>query len=172
MTNVGEDPFDRLMASVDPPLIVLTTSAEEQWAGCLVGFHAQSSITPHHYSIWLSKANHTYRVGLRAAHFAVHFLNAGDLALAERFGTLTGEDTDKFAGVDVEPDQNGVPRLSACQNWMSLDRIAILDDGGDHVCLTTRLSSAHADGDFAPLRLSNAAHLDPGHGNTERAVRP
>jgi len=170
--RVGEDPFDTLMASVDPPLIVLTTSAENQWAGCLIGFHAQSSITPHRYSVWLSKANHTYRVGLRAEHFAVHFLTAEDLALAERFGTLTGEDTDKFAGMDVDPDQNGVPRLTACQNRMTLDRIAILDDGGDHVCLTTRLSSAHTDGHFAPLRLSNAAHLDPGHGNRERAVQP
>jgi flavin reductase (DIM6/NTAB) family NADH-FMN oxidoreductase RutF len=170
--NVAEDPFDTLMASVDPPLIVLTTSAEDQWAGCLVGFHAQSSITPHHYTVWLSKANHTYRVGLRAAHFAVHFLTPADLPLAERFGTLSGEDTDKFAGMDVHPDENGVPRLRACQNWMSLDRIAILDDGGDHVCLTTRLSSADTEGDFTPLRLSSAAHLDPGHGNTERAVRP
>ena len=172
MKRVGEDPFDTLMASVDPPLIVLTTSAENQWAGCLIGFHAQSSITPHRYSVWLSKANHTYRVGLRAEHFAVHFLTAEDLALAERFGTLTGEDTDKFAGMDVDPDQNGVPRLTACQNRMTLDRIAILDDGGDHVCLTTRLSSAHTDGHFAPLRLSSAAHLDPGHGNRERAVQP
>ena len=169
---MAEHPFDALMALIDPPLIVLTTCAEEQWAGCLVGFHAQSSITPQHYSVWLSKANHTYRVGLRAAHFAVHFLTAEDLALAERFGTLTGEDTDKFAGLDVDPDQNGVPRLGACQNWMSLHRIAILDDGGDHVCLTTRLSSAHTDGDFVPLRLSSAAHLDPGHGNKERAVQP
>jgi len=169
---VAEDPFDSLMASIDPPLIVLTTSAEGQWAGCLVGFHAQSSITPHHYSVWLSKANYTYRVALRAAHFVVHFLAAEDLPLAERFGTLTGEDTDKFAGMDVDPDPDGVPRLTACPNWMSLDRIAILDDGGDHVCLTTRMSSAHTAGDFTPLRLSGAAHLDPGHGSQDRAVHP
>jgi flavin reductase (DIM6/NTAB) family NADH-FMN oxidoreductase RutF len=169
---VGADAFDGLMSSVDPPLIVLTTSAENQWAGCLVGFHAQSSITPQHYSVWLSKANYTYRVGLRAAHFVVHFLTPDDLSLAERFGTLTGEDTDKFAGVDVQPDPNGVPRLTSCQNWMSLDRIAMLDDGGDHVCLTTRVSSAHTGGDFVPLRLSGAAHLGPGHGNEERAVQP
>jgi flavin reductase (DIM6/NTAB) family NADH-FMN oxidoreductase RutF len=106
---VSDDAFSALMASVDPPLIVLTTAAEGERAGCLVGFHAQSSITPQHYCVWLSKANHTYRVGLRAAHFVVHFLTAQDLALAERFGTLTGEDTDKFAGVDFTLDDHGVP---------------------------------------------------------------
>ncbi len=46
---MSDDAFDTLMASADPPLIVLTTAAEGQQAGCLVGFHAQSSITPQHY---------------------------------------------------------------------------------------------------------------------------
>ncbi len=169
---MSDEAFETLMGSADPPLIVLTTAAEGERAGCLVGFHAQSSITPPHYSVWLSKANHTYRVGLRAAHFAVHFLTAQDLALAERFGTLTGEDTDKFAGVDFSLDEHGVPLLEACPSRMSLERIAVLDDGGDHVCLTTRVSSAHTAEGFVPLRLSGADHLDPGHDSQERAVQP
>ena len=110
---MSDDAFGTLMASADPPLIVLTTAAEDEQAGCLVGFHAQSSIEPQHYCVWLSKANHTYRVGLRAKHFAVHFLTVADLSLAERFGTLSGEDTDKFEGIDVELDENGVPLLEA-----------------------------------------------------------
>ena len=169
---MSEDAFDTLMAAADPPLIVLTTAAEDEQAGCLVGFHVQSSITPQHYCVWLSKANHTYRVGLRATHFAVHFLTADDLTLAERFGTLSGEDTDKFAGLDVDLDEYGVPLLDACPNRMSLERISLLDDGGDHVCLTTRVSSAHTTGDFKPLRVSDATHLDPGHGSEERAIQP
>ncbi len=168
---MSEGAFDALMAAADPPLIVLTTAAEDEQAGCLVGFHVQSSIMPQHYCVWLSKANHTYRVGLRATHFAVHFLTTDDLTLAERFGTLSGEDTDKFAGVDVDLDQHGVPLLRACPNRMSLERISLLDDGGDHVCLTTRVSSANTDGDFTPLRVSEAAHLDPGHGSEERAIQ-
>ena len=169
---MSDDAFGTLVASADPPLIVLTTAAEDERAGCLVGFHAQSSITPQHYCVWLSKANHTYRVGLRAAHFAVHFLTAGDIALAERFGTLSGDDTDKFADLDVDLDQHGVPLLRSAPNRMLLERIAVLDDGSDHVCLTTRVSSADTGGSFAPLRVSDATHLDPGHGNEERAIEP
>lgn len=169
---MSDDTFDTLMASADPPLVVLTTTAEKVRAGCLVGFHAQSSITPQHYCVWLSKANHTYRAALRAAHFAVHFLTTGDVALAERFGTLSGEDTDKFAGLDVDLDRFGVPLIRACPNRMSLDRIAVLDDGSDHVCLTARVRSAHTSGGFVPLRVSSAAHLVPGHDSDERAVRP
>jgi flavin reductase (DIM6/NTAB) family NADH-FMN oxidoreductase RutF len=169
---MGDDAFGTLMASADPPLIVVTTAAEDELAGCLVGFHVQSSISPEHYCVWLSKANHTYRVSLRAAHFAVHFLTAEDLPLAERFGTISGEDTDKFEGMDVDIDEFGVPLLRACPNRMSLERITMLDDGSDHVCLTTRVSSASTDGDFEPLRVSSAAHLDPGHDSERRAIQP
>jgi flavin reductase (DIM6/NTAB) family NADH-FMN oxidoreductase RutF len=169
---MSEGAFEALMSSVDPPLVVVTTAAEGEQAGCLVGFHAQSSITPQHYCVWLSKANHTYRVGLRARHFAVHFLMAGDLGLAERFGTQTGEDTDKFAGLDVELDDYGVPLLQACPNRLALVRLAMLDDGSDHVCLTTRVRSATSGGGFTPLRVSDAAHLDPGHESEERAIEP
>jgi flavin reductase (DIM6/NTAB) family NADH-FMN oxidoreductase RutF len=169
---VSDDAFDTLMASADPPLIVLTTAAEDERAGCLVGFHVQSSITPEHYCVWLSKANHTYRVSLRAAHFAVHFLTDQDLAIAERFGTRSGEDTDKFAGLDLDVDEFGVPLLRACPNRMSLERIAVLDVGGDHVCLTARVTSAAAREEFVPLRVSNATQLDPGHDSEERAIQP
>ena len=169
---MSDDAFDTLMAAADPPLIVLTTAAEEEPAGCLVGFHAQSSITPHHYCVWLSKANHTYRVGLRATHFGVHFLTTDDFAIAERFGTLSGEDTDKFAGYDVDLDPHGVPYLTACPNRMSLERIALLDDGSDHVCLTTRVLAARSAKSFEPLRVSRAVHLVPGHESEERAIEP
>ena len=170
--NVSDDAFGTLMASADPSLIVLTTSFKNEQAGCLVGFHAQSSISPQHYCVWLSKANHTYRVSLRAAHFGLHFLTAQDFTVAERFGTLSGEDTDKFAGIDVDLDENGVPLLVACPNRMSLERIAVLDDGSDHVCLTTRVSAANVTGPFVPLRASSATHLAPGHSSEERAIRP
>ena len=55
---------------------------------------------------------------------------------------------------------------------MSLERIALLDDGGDHVCLATRVRSAATGGRFVPLRVSSATHLDPGHESEERAIQP
>lgn len=169
---MDEHAFEALMAAADPALVVVTTAVEGERAGCLVGFHAQSSISPEHYCLWLSKANHTYRVGLRSAHFAVHFLSSADLALAERFGTLTGEDTDKFAGLDLRSDENGVPLLEACPQRLLLERLTILDDGGDHACLTARVRSAQMPGDLEPLRLSAVEHLSAGRDSGERSVHP
>lgn len=161
-----------LMTSVDPAMIVLTTVAEGSRAGCLVGFHCQSSIGPEHYCVWLSKANRTYEVALRARHFAVHFLASDDLPVAEHFGTASGQDVDKFAELDLETDGYDVPLLRSCPNRVLLDRITLLDDGGDHVCLTARVRRVDTAGPFTPLRLSDVAHLDPGHEAEERAIQP
>ena len=164
--------FDTLMAVADPPLVVLTTAAENKRAGCLIGFHGQSSMAPRHYCVWLSKANHTYLAGLRAGHFALHFLTEKDLGLAQRFGTLCGENIDKFEGLDLDTDQNGVPLLTECPNRLLLERVAVLDDGGDHVCLTTKVTSGQTGGPFVALRVSAVSHLEPGHDSGERAIHP
>jgi len=166
------DGFTRLMAAADPAMIVVTTAVEGEQAGCLVGFHGQASIDPEHYCVWLSKANHTYRVGLRATRFAVHFLAAADLAVAEHFGTVSGEDVDKFADIDVAETPDGVPVLAACPHRLLLERITLLDAGGDHVCLTGRVISAESSGSFEPLRTSAVAHLDPGRSSEERVIQP
>ena len=106
------DPFADLMAKVDTAMIVVTTASGDIRAGCLAGFHSQCSIDPPRYAVWLSKANHTYRVALLAEHFGVHFLTTDDRDIAERFGSLSGDDTDKFSGLEWEPGDGGVPLLA------------------------------------------------------------
>lgn len=169
---MSEEEFNGLMSSADPALIVVTTAAEKEQAGCLVGFHAQSSMAPAQYAFWLSKANHTYRVSLRAAHFALHFLTADDLAMAQRFGARSGEKVDKFRGLETVTAEQGVPLLSALPNRMVVERIAMLDDGGDHVAITARVVTTETTGSFVPLRLSQLGDLPAGRDNEERAIHP
>jgi flavin reductase (DIM6/NTAB) family NADH-FMN oxidoreductase RutF len=169
---VDDDAFGTIMASLDTPLVIVTTALDEERAGCLVGFHVQSSIDPDRYCVWLSKANHTYRVALRSTYLAVHFLTSDDLPLAAAFGTVSGDDTDKFAGLAVNRGPGNVPLLDACRHWLVLRRIALLDEGGDHVCVSSERVAARTTGPFEPLRLHRAAHLVPGHRNDERNSPP
>jgi flavin reductase (DIM6/NTAB) family NADH-FMN oxidoreductase RutF len=164
--------FNTLMAALDSPLIVVTTADERERAGCLVEFHVQSSIEPQRYCVWLSKANYTYRVALHSSHLVIHFLTADDLPLAELFGTRTGDTVDKFAGLDVDSGPGGAPVLRQCQHWVAVRRVALLDEGGDHVCLTTEPVAAESAGSFRPLRVSQASHLRAGHGPGERPEPP
>jgi flavin reductase (DIM6/NTAB) family NADH-FMN oxidoreductase RutF len=169
---MSADPFDSLMTSLDPSMVVATAAAGDERAGCLVGFHSQSSIEPGRYCVWLSKANHTYRVTLLAAHLGIHFLTAGDRQLAELFGTVSGDDVDKFALVEAEVGAEGVPVLAACPHRLVARKTAVLDEGGDHVCVVTEPVEAATAGPFAPLRLSAVADLHPGHDAADRPTPP
>jgi flavin reductase (DIM6/NTAB) family NADH-FMN oxidoreductase RutF len=169
---MAEHDFNTLIAALDSPLIVVTTADKRERAGCLVEFHAQSSIEPQRYCVWLSKANYTYRVALQSSNLVIHFLTADDLPLAERFGTQTGDVVDKFDGLLVDSGPGGAPVLRQCPNWVAVRRIALLDEGGDHVCLTSEPVAVHTAGPFRPLRISQAGHLKAGHGAGERPEPP
>jgi flavin reductase (DIM6/NTAB) family NADH-FMN oxidoreductase RutF len=160
--------FTELVTQLDPAMALVTTAAAGERAGCLVGFHAQCSIAPNRYVVWLSKANHTYRVALHAQHLAVHFLDQRDRPIAEHFGTTSGDRVDKFADCDWQPAQDGVPLLSACGNRFVGRKVALLDEGSDHVCLVLEPVEATATGDLRPLRLSQVDDLTPGHEAEER----
>ena len=164
--------FTDIMSSLDVPLIVVTASDGNERAGCLVGFHTQSSIEPERFCVWLSKANHTYRIALRATHLGIHFLTTDDLPMAAHFGTLTGDNCDKFADVEAQTGLGHVPVLVSCANRLIVKRTVLVDEGGDHVCMAAEVASAVSPGPFAPLRLSDASHLEAGHDSEERQTPP
>jgi flavin reductase (DIM6/NTAB) family NADH-FMN oxidoreductase RutF len=166
-----DDVFDLMMTSLDAPVAVVTTAALGERAGCLIGFHAQCSISPRHSAIWLSKANYTYRVGLHADHFAVHWLTEEDRSVAELFGASTGDEIDKFAHCEWESGPADVPLLTACPNRMVGRRIALLSESSDHVCMVLEPVLVSG-GRFRPLRLSAVSDIDPGHGVDERPEPP
>jgi flavin reductase (DIM6/NTAB) family NADH-FMN oxidoreductase RutF len=164
--------FETLVTAIARPMLVVTTVAGNARAGCLVGFHCQCSIEPPGYAVWLSKANRTFEIAMLADRFALHFLDEGDLHLAELFGTVTGDDEDKFEQCAWHPGADGVPLLDDCTVRMDTTRVAIHDSGGDHVCFvlaprTVALSS----GDVTPLESTALGDLSAGHAADDRRTR-
>ena len=158
------DRFADMEARFDPPLVIVTTAALGTRAGCVVGFHGQSSIDPVRYAVWISKANYTYRVALLAGHLAVHRLDGRHRRLAQAFGGSTGDEVDKFAGVRHEDGPFGVPLLTDCDDRFVLERVSMWDDGGDHVCFIG--APVHVDlgtHGSAALRVSDAHDIEAGH---------
>jgi flavin reductase (DIM6/NTAB) family NADH-FMN oxidoreductase RutF len=157
------DGFDDLMAAADPALVVVTTARADELAGCLVGFHAQVSIEPPRYAVWLSRLNRTCRVARLASHVAIHFLTDGDRELAELFGAETGDDIDKFARTSWTPGPGGVPLLDACPHRLVGRRVTLIDEGGDHACFVSSPIRTDSDGPFVPLRMGAVAGMPAGH---------
>jgi len=159
--------FDEFISRVDHPMIIVTTTALGTHAGCMVGFHAQCSIEPPIYAIWLSKANRTFRLAAHADIFALHFLEKNDYDLAELFGTHTGDDDDKFTHCTWETGPNAI-RLLQCRARIIAHRVAMHDNGGDHVCFLLTPSVTTAPADFKPLLFSQVRGLDAGHDAADR----
>lgn len=164
--------FGDLTAALNQPLVVVTTAVQGERAGCLVGFHSQSSIEPERYCVWLSKANHTFRVAQRSSHLVVHFLTADALELAAWFGTQSGDSVDKFGGLDTVAGPGGAPVLQQCANRVVLRRTALLDEGGDHLCVMGEVIDVAFGGTFEALRFRQAAHLQAGHDAEDRPEPP
>jgi flavin reductase (DIM6/NTAB) family NADH-FMN oxidoreductase RutF len=125
--------FDILERSVDTPMTIVTAANGVERGGCLVGFWTQCSIHPVRCVVMLSKTNHTYRVARFAPTLALHVLREGDEALAERFGAVSGDDVDKFAGLAWNVGPGGAPVLEGV-DWFA-GTVGQVYDVGDHVAV-------------------------------------
>ena len=118
--------------------------------------------------MWISKANHTYRVAALADTFAVHFLGRDDRDLAELFGTH-----DRRRGRQVRAVLVGARAPTACRcstrsrTASSVGARPCSTPGSDHVCLVLAPIEASA-GDDDLLWFGEVADLDAGHAAEER----
>jgi flavin reductase (DIM6/NTAB) family NADH-FMN oxidoreductase RutF len=161
--------FDDLAGRLDGGMVVVTTAAGDERAGCLVGFHTQCGMKPPRYAVWLSKANRTYRIGALADVFAVHFLRPRHRDLAALFGETTGDDVDKFERCEWTPGLAGVPLLADCPDRFVGWRTGLLDPGTDHVCFVlepVEVSSGEEGSTW--LTFQSTIDLDAAHPPEER----
>ncbi|MET7355720.1 flavin reductase family protein [Streptomyces mirabilis] len=155
------DPFTDLL---DYPMYVVTTEADGEKAGCLVGFASQCSIRPARFMIWLARANRTYRVAEHAERLAVHLLQRDQDRLARLFGGQTGDRTDKFTDVTWYRGPGGSLILDEAPAWI-VGRMENRADDGDHVgyLLAPEAADSLAGHDTPLLTLNDTHDIAPGH---------
>ncbi|MFI6416099.1 flavin reductase family protein [Streptomyces sp. NPDC050842] len=107
------DPFTD---ELDAPMYVVTAASGGERAGCLVGFASQCSIDPPRFAVWLSVANHTYRVAREAEYLTAHVLHRDERAPAELFGEETGDRVDKFATIGWRPGEGARAHRPCCSD--------------------------------------------------------
>ncbi|MGQ5633475.1 MULTISPECIES: flavin reductase family protein [unclassified Streptomyces] len=155
--------MERFFQRLDPDMCVVTAVAGDERGGCLVGFASQCSIRPPRFAVWLSKANHTYRVARAAHHLAVHLITRDQRDLAELFGGRTGDEVDKFAGLDCAEGHDGALIVRDAAAWF-VGAVLHRTDGGDHVGFVldpVQWGEGPAAGPL--LRLSDAIGIEAGH---------
>ncbi len=151
-----------LVSDLDYPMFIVTATNGRERAGCLIGFATQCSINPPRFLVCLSDKNRTYRVAQEAEVLVVHLVPAEATALAELFGSETGDEVDKFERCAWHDGPMGTPVLDECGNWFAgriLDRLA----AGDHQALLLEPFQARSDGGEEAFTFHRAKRIEPGH---------
>jgi flavin reductase (DIM6/NTAB) family NADH-FMN oxidoreductase RutF len=159
--NVAQT-FNGLMGELDYPMLIVTTAAQRQRAGCLVGFATQCSVDPPRYLVCLSEKNRTLRIAEHSDALMVHFPAADQTELVELFGSETGDDTDKFARCSWREGPLGMPLLDGCPRWFG-GTIMVRIPLGDHTGFVLAPFAAASRGSDGSFPFHRAKGIDPGH---------
>ena len=155
--------FERIVASFDPPMFVVTVFDGHERDGCLIGFATQCSIEPPRFLVCLSVKNRTTRIARNARTLVVHALRKDQRELAELFGGTTGDDVDKFASVEWHEGPDGVPVLGGC-DWFAGSVLTRHDDLGDHEGFVLDVIEARdTDGTDEQLGYQDVKDVHAGH---------
>jgi flavin reductase (DIM6/NTAB) family NADH-FMN oxidoreductase RutF len=159
----GVDAFEKIVAEIEYPMVVVTATDGVEHDGCLVGFSTQCSIDPQHYAVFLSVQNRTTKLAQRGEALAVHPLHEGDLAVAALFGGTTGDEVDKFTACRWEEGPHGL-RLVDGLDWF-VGRILDRFPAGDHLCFVLEVETASATRASEPQLSARRAReeIDAGH---------
>jgi flavin reductase (DIM6/NTAB) family NADH-FMN oxidoreductase RutF len=160
---MGDDPFDKLVDLLDYTMYVVTTQADGEPSGCLIGFASQASIDPARFIAGISKSNHTCRIAARSDFLAVHVVQRRHIELARLFGGETGDEINKFDRCSWHTGPEDMPILDDAAAWFvgrTLERI----DLGDHIgYLLDPVAGAVPDPSDDLVSLKDVTDITPGH---------
>ena len=154
--NHIEAVFRRLTLGV----YVVGVAADGRSDGFTAAWVMQASFDPLLLALSINRAHASYPLLHAGGGFVVNLLKHEQLDLARRFGTQSGRDRDKLAGVRWRPGRCGAPILEEALGYFDC-RLESSMPAGDHEVVLGRLLEARLlDPDAVPLTYSETGDLD------------
>lgn len=120
----------------------------------------QVSFDPLLVALSVNPTHATYPLLRDSGAFAVSVLERGQLELARHFGTRSGRDEDKLAGVRWRPARGGAPILEEAMAWLECE-VTDIHRAGDHQLAVARVvGGAVTRPDAVPLRYEETGEMD------------
>jgi flavin reductase (DIM6/NTAB) family NADH-FMN oxidoreductase RutF len=92
--------------------------------------------------------------------FTVSVLKRGQIELARRFGTRSGRDSDKLAGVRWEPGRSGAPVLSEALAYFDCELTGQVAAGDHELIVALAVGGRIMDPNAEPLLYAETGDLD------------
>lgn len=120
----------------------------------------QVSFAPLLVALSVNPGHASYPMLTASRVFAVSVLARGQMELARRFGTQSGRDTDKLAGVAWRRGTLGAPLLLQAVAWLEC-RVTGSVAAGDHEVVLARVVGGMVEhGPLAPMLYADTGDLD------------
>jgi flavin reductase (DIM6/NTAB) family NADH-FMN oxidoreductase RutF len=122
---------------VDRDLWLITSAADSRLGGFIATFVNEASIVPDmpRVLVGISRQHFTWELVEASNAFALHLLAEEHLGWVWRFGTHSGRDFDKFAGMTFRHGKTGSPILADAPAWLECRVEARLNTGDRTVYL-------------------------------------
>jgi flavin reductase (DIM6/NTAB) family NADH-FMN oxidoreductase RutF len=148
--------FHRLTLGV----YVVGVAQDERRDAFTAAWVMQASFDPLSLVLSINQRNASYSILIDSGVFTVNVLKRGQLELARRFGTESGKEMDKLAGVRWHPGRGGAPILDEALAYFDCELTQSLPVG-DHELMVGRVVDgrvlAH---DAVPMSYAETGDMD------------
>jgi flavin reductase (DIM6/NTAB) family NADH-FMN oxidoreductase RutF len=143
---------------------VVGVAAGERRDGFTAAWVMQASFEPLLLALSINPDNASYELLHAGGGFTVNVLKQGQLELARLFGTRSGRQEDKLAGIRWKPGRTGAPILDQSLAYFDC-RLTGRHRGGDHELVFGQVVDGRIlDPDAVPLTYADTGDMD---GSTE-----
>lgn len=120
----------------------------------------QASFDPLLLALSINPQNASYPLLHASRAFTVSVLKRGQLELARRFGTRSGREQDKLAGVRWHPGRSGAPVLDAALACFDCELTESVRTGDHELVVGHVLDGRVLDPDAAPMAYAETGDMD------------
>ncbi|OHB75637.1 MAG: hypothetical protein A2Z34_03320 [Planctomycetes bacterium RBG_16_59_8] len=143
-------PLDDLLAKLVCGVSIVTTAWEGSTYGLAVAWASRVSFKPPLLMVSIGTERYTHDMIAKSGIFAVNVMDRSEIDLVRLFGSTSGKDQDKFAGVSHSRKATGAPILAAAA--ASFDcRVVHQYAAGDHTLFVGEILDAALLHDTQPL---------------------
>lgn len=120
----------------------------------------QVSFNPLMLAVSINPDNASYELLHASGGFTVNVLKRGQLELARRFGTRSGREEDKLAGIKSHPGRRGTPILDDALAYFDCEVMGRTRAGDHELVLGRVLDGKILDRGAAPLTYAETGDMD------------
>jgi flavin reductase (DIM6/NTAB) family NADH-FMN oxidoreductase RutF len=141
-------------------LYVVGVAAGDRRDGFTAAWVMQASFDPLVLALSINSSNASYELLHAGGGFTVNVLKQGQLELARRFGTRSGRNEDKLAGIRWKPGRSGAPILEEALAYFDCE-LSGRHRAGDHELVLGRVVDGKIlDPGAAPLTYADTGDMD------------